>query len=127
MADLEAEVLANLPVPDLRENHIFDNQILRELSSKGLIKLREVHKTFEKELPTVYFGDHIEILKQEADEVESIISELNPFKPRRNYFLTVKHTENTDSIRRDVKNNLQKSKTTELGKQFIQFIENPVV
>ncbi|NER07864.1 MAG: hypothetical protein F6K17_37600 [Okeania sp. SIO3C4] len=91
-----------------------------------MIKLREIHKTFEEELPTVYFGEKIEILKQEADEVESIISELNPLKPRRNYFLTVNHTENTDSIRRNVKNNLQKSITTDLGKQFIEFIENPL-
>ncbi|NER07865.1 MAG: hypothetical protein F6K17_37605, partial [Okeania sp. SIO3C4] len=29
LADLEEETLANLPVPDLRENRIFYNQILR--------------------------------------------------------------------------------------------------
>ncbi|MGD1714879.1 hypothetical protein [Dapis sp. BLCC M172] len=128
----EAKILANLPY--LEKNRIFYNQILLELTNKGLIKLREVYETFEEEPPTIYFDDPFDdvkqILKQEADEIESIISELNPFQPRRNYennFRTVKHTENIDSIISDVKNNLQKSNTTDLGKQFIQFIENPLV
>ena len=89
--------------------------------------MRDINKNFQEEIPSVYYDDKIEILKQETDEVESIILELNPFKPRRNYFITVKPTENIDSIRPDVKYNLQKSRTTELGKQFIQFIENPLV
>ncbi|NES03788.1 MAG: hypothetical protein F6K22_13635 [Okeania sp. SIO2F4] len=121
-------------MPDLEENRIFYNQILLELTNKGLIKLREVYKTFEEEPPTIYFDNQFddakEILKQEANEIESIISELNHFQARRNYennFRTIKHTENIDSIISDVKNNLQKSNTTNLGKQFIQFIEYPLV
>ncbi|MGD1698652.1 hypothetical protein [Dapis sp. BLCC M229] len=124
----EEKILADFP--DLEENRIFYNQVLKQLNYKGLIELREVYKTFEEEPPTIYFDNAKEILKQEADEIESIISELNPFEPRRNYekkFRTVKHTENTDSIRRDVKNNFQKSRITELGKQFIQLIENPLI
>ncbi|MEM1171492.1 MAG: hypothetical protein AAGJ08_21025 [Cyanobacteria bacterium P01_H01_bin.35] len=128
----EEEFLANLP--DLEENRIFYNQILLELTNKGLIKLREVYETFEEEPPTIYFDDPFDdvkqILKQEANERESIISQLNPFQPRHNYennLRTVKHTKNIDSIISDVKYNLQKSNTTDLGKQFIHFIENPLV
>ncbi|NEO55089.1 MAG: hypothetical protein F6K54_19615 [Okeania sp. SIO3B5] len=125
----EEEFLANLP--DLEENRIFYNQVLLELRGKGLIKLREVYETFEEEPPTASFIDDAEeILKQETDEIESIISDLNPFQARRKYeknFRTVKHTKNIDKIISNVKHNSQKSITTELGKQFIEFIENPLV
>ncbi|MDJ0514922.1 MAG: hypothetical protein QNJ74_01250 [Trichodesmium sp. MO_231.B1] len=122
------KILADLP--DLEENRIFYNQILKELNDKGLIKLREVYKTFEEEPPTIDFDDAEEILKQELDEIEQITSQLNPFQPRRNdekNFITFKHTEDIDSIISNVKYNLQKSITTELGKQFIHFIQNPLV
>ncbi len=63
------QFLANLP--DLEENRIFDNQILLELTNKGLIKLREVYKTCEEKPPTICFDDQFDdvkqILKQEAD------------------------------------------------------------
>ncbi len=62
--------------------------------------------------------------------MESIKSQSSPFQPRRNYknnFITVKHTEDIDSIISDVKYNLQKSRTTDLGKQFIQFLENSLI
>ncbi|NES08351.1 MAG: hypothetical protein F6K22_39755 [Okeania sp. SIO2F4] len=123
----EEEFLADLPY--LEENRIFYNQILLELSGKGLIKLREVYKTFEEEPPTIDFDDAEEILKQELDEIEQITSQLNPFQPRRkdeNNFITFKHTEDIDSIISNVKNTFQKSRTTDLGKKFIQFIENPL-
>ena len=123
----EKEFLANLP--DLEEDRTFYNQILLELSGKGLIKLREIYQTFEEEPPAIYFDDTEEILKESLDEIESIISDLNPFEARRNYennFRTVKYTENIDKIIRNVKNNSQENITTELGKQFIQFIENPL-
>ncbi|NEP79064.1 MAG: hypothetical protein F6K39_13360 [Okeania sp. SIO3B3] len=122
------QFLANLP--DLEENHSFYNQVLLELRGKGLIKLREVYETFEEESPTIYFDDAEEILKQETDEIESIIADLDPFQARRKYennFRTVKHTKNIDKIISDVKHNSQESITTDLGKQFIQFIENPLV
>ncbi|NET25363.1 hypothetical protein [Okeania sp. SIO1I7] len=93
--------------------------------------MREVYETFEEEPPTASFIDDAEeILKEATDEIESIISDSNPFIPRRKYennFRTVKHTKNIDKIISDVKYNSQKSITTELGKQFIQFIENPLV
>ncbi|MDJ0555022.1 MAG: hypothetical protein QNJ68_11375 [Microcoleaceae cyanobacterium MO_207.B10] len=112
------DFLANLP--DLEENRIFYNQILKQLNDKELIELRKVYKTFE----------------EEKDPLSSSISQLIPepvpsfMPPRRKKDIdlkTVKHTENIDSIISNVKYNFQKSRTTDLGKKFIQFIENPLV
>ncbi|NEQ73222.1 MAG: hypothetical protein F6K23_09115 [Okeania sp. SIO2C9] len=122
------EFLANLQ--DLEENRDFYNQVLLALRGKGLIKLREVYETFEEEPPTTDYDEVEEMLKEHTDEIESIISDSNPFIPRRKYeknFRTVKHTKNIDKIISDVKYSSQESITTDLGKQFIEFIENPLV
>ncbi|NEQ39381.1 MAG: hypothetical protein F6K40_25255 [Okeania sp. SIO3I5] len=110
----EKEFLANLP--DLEENRIFYNQILKQLNDKDLIELKEVYRNFKKEVSPFMpqfkqpvFGISLPIGRKEVD------------------VKTVKVTEDIDLIISDVKHNRQKSKTTELGKQFIQFIENPLV
>ena len=110
----EEKILADLP--DLEENRIFYNQILKQLNDKGLIKLREVYKTFEEEKDP--FSDLFPIAE---------LSIYSSQTHQDNNLRTVKHTEDIDSIISNVKYNLQKSRTTELGKKFIQFIENPLV
>ncbi|NET41250.1 hypothetical protein [Okeania sp. SIO2B3] len=113
------EFLANLP--DLEKNRDFYNQILKQLNDKELIELIEVHKAFKDEkspwmaqfeppiLPILEIGSSLADRRKEID------------------LTIVKHTEDIDSIISNVKYNFQKSRTTDLGKQFIQFIENPLV
>ncbi|NES68484.1 MAG: hypothetical protein F6K24_26240 [Okeania sp. SIO2D1] len=76
------QFLANLP--DLEKNRDFYNQILLELSGKGLIKLSENYVVIDP--------------------------------------VAIKKVEDIDKIIKS-----KESRTTDLGKQFIQFIENPLV
>jgi len=112
------DFLANLP--DLEENRIFYNQILKQLNDKYLIDLREVYRNFKEEVSPfmAQFNQPIIPMQEIGLSIASRIKEVD--------VKTVKVTEDIDSIRKLVKYNFQKSRTTELGKQFIQFIENPL-
>lgn len=113
----EEKIVADLP--ELDENRSFYNQILKQLNDKELIELREVYRTFEEE------KDQFSNLFPVAEL--SIYSSLPHNQLHQdNNLRTIKHTEDINSIISNVKYNSQKSRTTELGKQFIQFIENPL-
>ena len=110
------EFLASLP--DLEENHSFYNQILKQLNDKELIELIEVYKNFKEE-KSPFISPVPQPIVATSFSLANQIEEID--------VRTVKYTEDIDSIISDVKYNSQKSITTDLGKQFIQFLENPLV
>ncbi|NEQ73218.1 MAG: hypothetical protein F6K23_09095 [Okeania sp. SIO2C9] len=110
------EFLANLQ--DLEENHSFYNQILKQLNDKELIELIEVYKNFKEE-KSPFISPVPQPIVATSFSLANQIEEID--------VRTVKYTEDIDSIISNVKYKSQKSRTTDLGKQFIQFIENPIV
>jgi hypothetical protein len=107
--------------PMLEQNRAVYNQILKDLADRGLISLREVYITEEDDddiylqrlgfaMPQFSMGMYNQPTKRGGKEIK---------------MKTLKHQEDIDTL---IKNNYlysQESKTTELGKQFIRFIENP--
>ncbi|NEP40405.1 MAG: hypothetical protein F6K35_14665, partial [Okeania sp. SIO2H7] len=77
------------------------------------------------EVDYISFSNFPNFFSNRADQAS--ISTTPDSRKYENNFRTVKHTKNIDKIISDVKYNSQESITTDLGKQFIQFIENPIV
>jgi hypothetical protein len=107
--------------PMLEQNRAVYNQVLKDLADRGLISLREVYITEEDNddiylqrlgfaMPQISMNVYNQPTKRGGKEIK---------------MKTFKHQEDIDTL---IENNhlySQESKTTELGKQFIRFIENP--
>lgn len=96
--------------PEMEKKEAIYNQILKDLADRGLIKLREAYITEEQSknnfLPYIYPN----------------IPQLQDRKQNRK-LNTVRRSEDIKAI---INNSaFRKDKTTDLGKQFIQFIESP--
>ncbi|MFB2833083.1 hypothetical protein [Floridanema evergladense] len=96
--------------PEFENKEVIYNQILKDLVNKGLINLKEVYIT-EEESKNNFFPN----IYPEIPQLQ------NRKKGRK--LNTVRRSEDIKAI---VNNSVfRKSKTTDLGKQFIQFIESP--
>jgi hypothetical protein len=110
--------------PMWEQNRAIYNQVLKDLADRGLISLREDY-----------------ITKEDADE-DTLLQRLgfsrspiplgidDGFKRRgekETKMKTVRHKEDIDKLLKKNRVSSQASKTTELGKQFIEFIEYPSI
>lgn len=106
--------------PALEQNKAVYNQVLKDLADRGLISLREVYIT-EEDDDDIY----LQSLGFAMPIYPSIYNRPKKRGEKEMKMKTLKHSEDIDTL---LKNNYlspQESKTTELGKQFIRFIENP--
>jgi hypothetical protein len=107
--------------PMLEQNRAVYNQVLKDLADRGLISLREVYITEE---------DNDDIYLQRLGFAMPQISMSVYNRPTKRggkeiKMKTFKHQEDIDTLIKNNHSSSQESKTTELGKQFIRFIENP--
>jgi hypothetical protein len=109
--------------PRLEENKTIYNKILKDLANQGLISLREDYITVE---------DDDDMFLQRL----GMIMPQSPFdmynQPRKKgekeiKMKTFKRQEDIDALFEESCYSSQTSKTTELGKQFIEFIEYPSI
>lgn len=106
--------------PMLEQNRAIYNQILKDLADRGLISLREDYITVQDDnhtplnvgMPQMPFNTYNRPLKLGEEEVK-----MNTFKRQQDI----------DSLSEEIRfsNQDKESKTTELGKLFINFIEYP--
>jgi len=94
--------------PMLEQNKAIYNQVLKDLADKGLIKLLESYHTLEED---------------NGDPDEDYYDEDGVYSRMR----THKYQEDIESILEENDKFTLTSKSTELGKQFIKFIENPSI
>jgi len=110
--------------PMLEQNRAIYNQVLKDLADRGLISLREVYITEEEEnddiylqrlgfaMPQISMGVYNQPKKRGEKEIK---------------MKTFKRREDIDTLLKKNHYSSQASKSTELGKQFIEFIENPSI
>ena len=110
--------------PMLEQNRAIYNQVLKDLADRGLISLREVYITEEEEnddiylqrlgfaMPQISMGVYNQPKKRGEKEIK---------------MKTFKRREDIDTLLKKNHSSSQASKSTELGKQFIEFIENPSI
>jgi hypothetical protein len=106
--------------PTLEQNRAVYNQVLKDLADRGLISLREVYITKEDDdiymqglgyaMPQISMDRYNRPTKRGGKQIK---------------MKTFKHQEDIDTLIKNNHSSSQESKTTELGKQFIRFIENP--
>jgi hypothetical protein len=94
--------------PMLEQNKAIYNQVLKDLADKGLIKLLESYHTLEED---------------NGDPDEDYYDEDGVYSRMR----THKYQEDIESILEENNRFTLTSKSTELGKQFIKFIENSFI
>ncbi len=92
----------------LEQNKAIYNQVLKDLADKGLIKLLESYHTLEED---------------NGDPDEDYYDEDGVYSRMR----THKYQEDIESILEENNRFTLTSKSTELGKQFIKFIENSFI
>ena len=110
--------------PMLEQNKAVYNQVLKDLTDRGLISLREDYITKE--------DDDGDIFLQRLGISRFPISlGMNDGQKNRGEkerkMKTFRRQEDIDKILRKNRSSSQASKTTELGKQFIKFIESPSI
>ena len=110
--------------PMLEQNRAIYNQVLKDLADRGLISLREVYITEEDDdddiylqrlgfaMPQISMGVYNQPKKRGEKEIK---------------MKTFKRREDIDTLLKKNHSSSQASKSTELGKQFIEFIENPSI
>jgi hypothetical protein len=111
-------------LPNLDRHREYYNQVLKELSGKGLIKLREAYVNYEEK----DYGNFYPIVSNPFDNIHYGshlgMSQIKHFPERK----TRKKEENIDSLfpgqARSVKLG---SRTTKLGNEFLNFIKSPLI
>jgi len=108
----------------LEQNRAIYNQVLKDLADRGLISLREVYITEEDDdddiylqrlgfaMPQISMGVYNQPKKRGEKEIK---------------MKTFKRREDIDTLLKRNHSSSQASKSTQLGKQFIEFIENPSI
>lgn len=108
----------------LEKNRSIYNKVLVDLAEQGLINLKESYITMEDDSisPTVRM--------MMADIPLDMYTQRRPPKKARESEIqmkTFKYREDIDALLRESSFSSQTRKTTELGKQFIEFIESPFI
>lgn len=101
--------------PELEKNEALYNQILKNLVERDLIILREVFITEEENKN--YWPSYVYPPIPQLGVVD---------RTKGKKLNTFRRIENINRIVNNSSSGMNKSKTTELGKQFIQFIESPL-
>ena len=110
--------------PMLEQNRAIYNQVLKDLADRGLISLREDYITKEDA------DDDILLQRFGFSRSPIPLGIHDGFKRRgekETKMKTVKYKEDIDRLLKRNRVSSQASKTTELGKQFIEFIEYPSI
>jgi len=119
----------NTYFPMLEKNKAIYNQVLKDLADKGLISLTEKYITQEDD-------DDIDLQRLGIATPMTSLSYQNSIlgynRPKKRgekeiKMKTFKHREDIDILLKKNLSSSQVSKTTELGKQFIKFIEYPSI
>jgi len=110
--------------PMLEENKAVYNQVLKDLANRGLINLEETYRTKED-----VNGDMaLQKLGFSRASIPSGVDHITQRRGRKERELkTVKSQEDIDKLLIMSRFFKQASKTTKLGKQFIEFIEYPSI
>lgn len=95
--------------PELEKKRVLYNQVLKDLTDRGLISLKEGYFTGEDE-------DNI-----------SLQNKPNQKSAKDMKMKFARYQEDIDIILKNSRSSRQASKTTELGKEFIKFIEYPSI
>jgi hypothetical protein len=114
--------------PMLEQNRAIYNQVLKDLADRGLISLVEKYTTEEDDddiyLQRMGFARPLNSLSYQ----HSLGYHRQKKRGEKEIKMkTFKHRENIDTLLQINRSYSQKSKTTELGKQFIRFIESPSI
>ena len=110
--------------PMLEQNRAVYNQVLKDLANRGLINLEETYKTKED------VNDDIALQKLgfSRASIPSGVDHITQRRGRKERELkTVRSQEDIDKLLKMSRFFKQVSKTTKLGKQFIEFIEYPSI
>jgi hypothetical protein len=110
--------------PMLEQNRAIYNQILKDLADRGLINLRENYVTKEDADGDIAL-QRMGISRYSTPVSVNYISQRRGGKERE--LKTVRRQEDIDKLLKMNRLYSQESKTTELGKQFIEFIEYPSI
>jgi len=113
--------------PMLEQNRAIYNQVLKDLADRSLINLTENYTTEEDEdddiyLQTMGFPKPLNPLSYQHSVGYHRAKKREEIKMK-----TFKHREDIDTLLQNNRSYSQESKTTELGKQFIRFIESPSI
>jgi hypothetical protein len=113
--------------PMLEQNRAIYNQVLKDLADRSLISLTENYTTEEDDDDDIYFqrmgfARHLTSLSYQHS-----VGYHRPKKREEIKMKTFKHREDIDTLLQNNRSYSQESKTTELGKQFIRFIESPSI
>ncbi|MEG5087888.1 MULTISPECIES: hypothetical protein [unclassified Microcoleus] len=110
--------------PMLEQNRAIYNQVLKDLADRGLISLKEKYITEEDEdnlylqrlggpIPLASYGSSYNLGQRKSGKEIKM--------------KTFRHREDIDILLKNNRSSSQASKTTDLGKQFIKFIESPSI
>ena len=109
--------------PMLEEKRAVYNQVLKDLADRGLIILKEKFITEEDDDDIALQSLGIPIPQIHINN--SIYSQFKKNGEKEVKMKTFRRQEDIDKLLKNNGSSSQVSKTTELGKQFIKFIENP--
>jgi hypothetical protein len=114
--------------PMLEENRAIYNQVLKDLADRGLISLTENYTT-EEDDDDIYLQSMGFAMPLTSLSYQNSVGYHRPKKrgEKEIKMKTFKHREDIDTILQNNRSYSQESKTTELGKQFIRFIESPSI
>ncbi|MEG4494319.1 hypothetical protein [Microcoleus sp. D3_18_C4] len=110
--------------PMLEQNRAIYNQVLKDLADRGLINLRENYVTKEDADGDIAL-QRLGISRYSTPLGANHISQRRGGKERE--LKTVRRQEDIDKLLKMNRLYGQESKTTELGKQFMEFIEYPSI
>jgi len=112
----------------LEENRAIYNQVLKDLADRGLISLTEKHTAKEDDDDIYLQRMGFPMPLNSLSYPHSLGYQGQKKGGEKEIKMKVfKHREDIDTLLRNNRSYSQKSKTTELGKQFIRFIENPSI
>ncbi len=111
--------------PMLEQNRAVYNQVLKDLTDRGLISLREDYITKEEDDDGDIFLQRLGISRFPISLGMDDGQKKRGEKERK--MKTFRRQEDIDKLLRKNRLFSQASKTTELGKQFIKFIESPSI
>jgi hypothetical protein len=113
--------------PMLEQNRAIYNQVLKDLADRGLISLTEKH-TAKEDDDDIYLQRMGFPMPLNSSYQHSLGYHGQKKGGEKEIKMKVfKHREDIDTLIKNNRSYSQKSKTTELGKQFIRFIESPSI
>jgi hypothetical protein len=113
--------------PMLEQNRTIYNQVLKDLADRSLISLTENYTTEEDDDDDIYLQRMGFPKPLTSLSYQHSVGYHRPKKREEIKMKTFKHREDIDTLLQNNRSYSQESKTTELGKQFIRFIESPSI